>query len=238
MPGRLDGRVALVTGASRGIGRAVARGFAAEGARVVAVARTQGGLEELDDEIRALGGQATLVPMDLEKGEDIDRLGAAIHERFGRLDILVGNAGLLGRLSPLGHFPPRDWERVFAVNVHANWRLIRACDALLRASDAGRAIFVTSGAARKGLPYWGLYAATKAALEAMVAAYAAETKATSLRVNLVSPGAVRTAMRALAFPGEEPETVTPPEALVETFLALAEPGCAHHGRIVEAQPST
>ena len=235
MAGRLAGRIALVTGASRGIGRAVALRFAEEGAHVVCAARTQGALEELDDEIRAAGGTATLCPLDLLKPDTIDGMAVGVAERWGKLDILVGNAGTLGRLSPVGHLPPKDWDQAFALNVAANFRLIRAFDPLLRRSDAGRAIFVTSGAARKAQPYWGLYGATKAALEATVRSWAAEVERTPLRVNLVSPGPVRTAMRALAFPGEDPETLKGPSDIAEAFLPLAEAACRRHGEIVEAQ---
>ncbi len=233
--GRLAGRVALITGASRGIGAAVARRFAAEGARLVLVARTEGGLEETDDAVRAAGGQATLVPLDLCDFPAIDRLGAAIYERFGRLDILVGNAATLGGLRPLGHYTPEIWEQTLALNLTANWRLIRSMDALLRASDAGRAIFVTSGVARAPTAYWGAYATSKAALEAMVLTYAAETRRTTLRVNLLDPGVVRTRMRAEAMPGEDPETLPPPDAITDAFVELAEPACSRHGEIVRAQ---
>jgi NAD(P)-dependent dehydrogenase (short-subunit alcohol dehydrogenase family) len=231
---RLKDKVALITGASRGIGAAVARRFAAEGAHVVLVARTVGGLEELDDEIRAAGGSATLVPLDLAEAVAIDGLAGPILERWGRLDVLVGNAGLLGRLTPLAQYPPELWQQVFAVNLHANWRLIRALDPLLRAAPAGRAIFVTSGITRHLAAYWGAYAVSKAALEAMVGVYAKETAKTNLRVNLVNPGPTRTAMRAQAFPGEDPATLTPPEALTEAFVALAEPACKLHGEWVSA----
>lgn len=229
---RFKDRIAVITGASRGIGRAVALAFAREGAHVVAIAREKsvGALEALDDDIRAAGGSATLVPMDLTDYPAIDRLGAAIHERWGRLDILIANAGLLGSLSPLGHIVPREWDRVMAVNLTANWRLIRSLDPLLRRADAGRAIFVTSGAAQKAVPYWGLYATSKAALEKLVEIYAAETAKTALRVNLIDPGPVRTAMRAAAFPGEDPETLPPPEALAPLFLELAAPDFAETGR--------
>jgi len=236
MAGRLAGRVALVTGASRGLGRAVALLFAREGAHVVAVGRTQGALEELDDEIKATGGQATLCPLDLLKPDAIDGMAVAIAERWGKLDILVGNAGTLGRLTPVGHLPPKEWDQGFALNVTANYRLIRAFDPLLRRSDAGRAIFVTSGAARKGAPFWGLYASTKAALDALVRAWAAEIEKTPMRVNLLSPGPTRTAMRALAFPGEDPATLKSPAEIAEIFLPLAETACTRHGEIIEAQP--
>ncbi len=234
-PGRrLEGRVALVTGASRGIGAAVARGYAAEGADVVLAGRATGALEEVDDDIRAAGGAATLVVMDLRDGPAIDRLGAGLHERWGRLDILVANAGTLGRLTPVHHYDPELWEEVVAVNLNANQRLIRSMDPLLRLSGTGRAIFVTSGAARNGRPYWGAYAASKAGLEAMVRAWAAETARTGLRVNILNPGATRTAMRAAAFPGEDPARLKPPEALVPLFVELASPDCARHGETIDA----
>ncbi len=234
MSRRLAERVALITGASRGIGAAVATRFAAEGAHVILVARTQGGLEEVDDQVRAAGGAATLAPLDLLDGEAIDRLGGAVAERWGRLDVLVGNAATLGRLAPAGHFPPEEWERVVALNLTANWRLIRAFDALLRASDAGRAIFVTSGVTRQVVPYWGAYAASKAALESLARTYAAEVSKTKVRVNLVNPGPTRTRMRAQAFPGEDPETLTPPEAVTDAFVALAEAGFNETGLWVAA----
>lgn len=231
---RLENRIALITGASRGIGRAVARRFAAEGAHIVAVARTQGALEELDDEVRALGGTATLVPADLTDHGRIDQMGAAVFERFGRLDVLVGNAAILGILSPMGHIDPDTWKRAVDVNLTANWRLIRSFDPLLRMSDSGRAIFVTSMAARMTNAYWGTYAVTKAALESMVLTYAAEVVKTPVRVNLVDPGMVRTALRAEAFPGEDPTTLRLPEDVTETFVALAAKSCRRHGKIVRA----
>ncbi|MEE8622767.1 MAG: SDR family NAD(P)-dependent oxidoreductase, partial [Alphaproteobacteria bacterium] len=210
--GRLAGRISLITGASRGIGAAVARRFAAEGSHVILVARTVGGLEEADDAIRTGGGIATLMPMDLTEFEKIDRMGAAVAERCGRLDVLVGNAGILGTLSPMGHIEPQAWDQVIAINLTANWRLIRSLDPLLRASGSGRAIFVTSGAADGVHPYWGAYAVSKAALEAMVRTWAGEVTKTPLKVNLVDPGALRTRMRAEAYPGEDPMTLEPPEA--------------------------
>ena len=231
--GRLAGRIALVTGASRGIGAAVARRFAAEGAHLVLVARTVGGLEEVDDEIRKAGGRAaTLVPLDLREHAALDRLGASLHERFGRLDVLVGNAGLLGTLSPLGHVKPEDWDDVLAVNLTANWRLIRSLDPLLRESDAGRAIFVTSGITAGATAYWGPYAVSKAALEMLALTYAAETEKTKVRVNLLSPGVLRTRMRAQAFPGENPESLPPPDAVTGLFVELASPTCRRHGELV------
>ncbi|HUC65961.1 MAG TPA: SDR family NAD(P)-dependent oxidoreductase, partial [Stellaceae bacterium] len=192
---RLEGRLALVTGASRGIGAAVARRFAAEGAHVILLARTVGGLEERDDEIRAAGGTATLVPVDLRDFDKLDQMGASLFERFGKLDVLVGNAGVLGALSPMGHFDPKTWAQVIETNLTANWRLIRSLDPLLRRSEAGRAIFTTCAAGRETRPYWGAYAASKAALETMVRIYAGEMAKTALRVNLVDPGIVATKLR-------------------------------------------
>ncbi len=233
--GRLAGRIVLVTGASRGIGRAVAKAVAAHGAHVIAVARPRsvGALEALDDEIRALGGSATLTPFDLTDGDAIDRLGAAIYERWGRLDALVGNAGRLGVISPVTHIDPKEWDRTFAVNVHANFRLIRSLDPLLRRADDGRAIFVTSGAARRHKAYWGLYAASKAALETLVLTYAAECRLSGVKVNLVNPGPVRTAMRAQAYPGEDPETLPTPEDVAPLFVELLDPACARHGERID-----
>ncbi|TAJ25718.1 MAG: SDR family NAD(P)-dependent oxidoreductase [Reyranella sp.] len=226
---RLAGRLALITGASRGLGAATAVAYAKEGAHVVLVARTVGGLEAVDDQIKAVGGNATLVPLDVTDGPGLDRLGAALHERFGRLDILVGNAGVLGTLSPIGHFEPKVFEEVMAVNVTANWRLIRSMDPLLRRSDAGRAIFVTSGASRKILPYWGAYAASKAALDMLVGVYAAEVAHTAVKVNLFNPGPTRTGMRRQAFPGENEAQQIPPEAHAEALIQLALPSCTMNG---------
>ena len=227
---RLDGRVALVTGASRGIGRAAAMALAEAGAHVIAVARTVGALEELDDDVRALGaGGVTIVPLDLCDGSGINRLGAEVFERWGKLDILVGNAGRLGVLSPLGHIPTDEWARTLETNVTANWRLIRAFDSLLRLSDAGRAIFVTSGAAQKCRAYWGVYSVSKAALDAVVMSWVAETRDLSLRINLISPGPVRTAMRAQAMPGEDAARLPSPEDVAPLFLKLALPSCHLHG---------
>lgn len=229
----LNGRIAVVTGASRGIGRAAALAFAQAGAHVVALARTQGALEELDDEIRDAGGSATLVPVDLKDVDALDRLGAGLNERYGRLDILFGNAGLLGGLTPLGHIDPKAWDEVMAVNVTANWRLIRALDPLLRASDAGRAIFVTSGAAHKCTAYWGVYSVSKAALEALARTYAAETATTPVKVMLVNPGPLRTRMRASAMPGEDPATLRTPDDLAPHILRMAEPGWSESGAIYD-----
>jgi NAD(P)-dependent dehydrogenase (short-subunit alcohol dehydrogenase family) len=233
--GRLAGRIALITGASRGIGAAVARRFAAEGARLILAARTVGGLEEVDDQIREAGGEpATLVPLDLQEGASIDQLGAALFERFGKLDVLVGNAGTAGTLSPVGHVSPKDWDEVMSVNVTANFRLIRSMDPLLRRSEAGRAIFVTSGLAQRPIAYWGPYSASKAALEMLVRIYAAEVEKTPIRVNLLNPGIARTATRAKAFPGEDPSTVPSPDTKTERFVELAEASCTLHGERVQA----
>jgi NAD(P)-dependent dehydrogenase (short-subunit alcohol dehydrogenase family) len=235
--GRLAGRIALVTGASRGIGAAVAKRFAAEGAHVVLVARTQGGLEEVDDAIRDARGDgdeagATLVPLDLTDYDEIDRMGAALYERFGRLDVLVGNAGILGELSPVGHIEPADWDAVMATNLTANWRLIRSLDPLLQASEAGRAIFVSSGVARKVFPYWGGYAVSKAALEMLVKIYAAENEQSNVNANILDPATVRTGMRAKAMPGEDPMTLPEPQAIAEDFVKLAEASCTMNGEVV------
>jgi NAD(P)-dependent dehydrogenase (short-subunit alcohol dehydrogenase family) len=230
----LSGRVALVTGASRGIGRAVALALAREGVHVVALARSQGPLEFLYDEICRAGGDATIVPLDLLDFDSIDRLGACIHERWKKIDILVGNAGVLGPVTPLAHVDPPQWTRVMEVNVTANWRLIRSLDPLLRASDAGRSVFVTSGAAQHIKPYWGPYAISKAALNALALTYAAETAATSaLRVMLVNPGPLRTDMRAAAMPGEDPSTLRTPEDLAPKILELCRPGWAETGKLYD-----
>ncbi len=233
MAGSLDGRVAVVTGASRGIGRGVALAFARAGAHVVAVARTQGALEELDDEIQALGGAATLVPVDLKDFDALDRMGAALNERWGRLDILFANAGILGGLAPLGHYSPAVWDDVMAVNVTANWRLIRSLDPLLRASGSGRAIFVSSGAAHSCKAYWGAYAVSKAALEALARTYAAETATTPVKVMLVNPGPLRTRMRRAAMPGEDPATLRTPAEFAPHVLRLASPDWTETGKLYD-----
>jgi NAD(P)-dependent dehydrogenase (short-subunit alcohol dehydrogenase family) len=229
----LENRVAVVTGASRGIGRAAALALAEAGAHIVALARTQGALEELDDAIRERGGSATLVPVNLKDYEALDRLGAALHQRWGKLDILVGNAGILGELAPITHVDPPVWDEVMAVNVTANYRLIRSLDPLLRASDAGRAVFVSSGAAHKCLAYWGPYSISKAALEALVRTYAAETVKTPLRVMLLNPGPLRTAMRRAAMPGEDPLTLKTPEELAPHIVKLALPDWSETGKIYD-----
>jgi NAD(P)-dependent dehydrogenase (short-subunit alcohol dehydrogenase family) len=232
MPLPLANRIALVTGASRGIGHATALALAHAGAHVVAVARTVGALEELDDAIRAASGQsATLVPLDLKDYPGIDRLGVALHERFGRLDILVGNAGILGPLSPLGHVEPKAWDDVMAVNVTANWRLICAMDPLLKFSDAGRVVFISSSMAARAVAYWGAYAVSKAALETLARTYAAETATTPVRVNLFTPGPVRTRMRAQAMPGEDPMTLKAPDQVAGKIVELCLPGMQESGMI-------
>lgn len=220
----LEGRIALITGASRGIGRAAAIALAQAGAHVILVARTVGGLEEADDEIQKLGGTATLVPMNLRDGDAIDRLGASIFERWGRLDAFLGNAGVLGQLTPLAHMEPKTFQEVMEVNVTANWRLIRSLDPLLRLSDAGRVLFVTSGAARKHTAFWGAYAVSKAALESLALTYAAECEGSKVKVNLFNPGPVRTAMRKKAMPGEDPNTLPAPENLAPAIVEMLSPG--------------
>ena len=233
--GKLAGRIAVITGASRGIGAATAKIFAAEGAHVILVARTQGGLEEIDDEIRAAGGTATLVPMDLTDYDKIDEMGATIFERYGKLDILIANAGMLGTMGPINHIDPKIWEQTLAVNVTANWRLIRSFDPLLRQSDAGRAIFLTSFAAQVHRAYWGIYATSKAALDMMVMTYAQEILKTNVTANLFNPGKTRTIMRAEAYPGEDPETVKVPEFTASQLVDLVLPSCKLNGEIITAQ---
>jgi NAD(P)-dependent dehydrogenase (short-subunit alcohol dehydrogenase family) len=230
--GPLSGRVALVTGASRGIGRAAALALAKAGAHVIISARSVGSLESLDDEIRSSGGAATLLPLDLRKGDRVDQIGPTIFQRWQRLDILIANAGILGPLSPLGHVTDDGFETTININLTANWRLIRTLDPLLKRSSAGRAVFVTSGAASGKYAYWGPYATSKAGLEALVKSWAAELENTDVRVNLVNPGAVRTAMRAKAFPGEDPMTLPAPEDLGPLFVELSSPECQRNGETV------
>ncbi len=231
----LANRIALITGASRGIGRAVALAYARAGAHVILLARGVKALEDVDDEIRELGGTASLAPLDLADSEKIDNLGPTIYERWGRLDVFVANAGILGPLSPLGHISSDDWDEVLSINLTANWRLIRTLDPLLRQSDAGRAIFLTSGAAQNVRAYWGPYAVSKAALEAMAKTYAAETADTAMRVNLVNPGATATAMRAQAMPGEDQTALPNPDDVAGIFVDLAAPACDAHGTVVHAR---
>jgi NAD(P)-dependent dehydrogenase (short-subunit alcohol dehydrogenase family) len=231
MTKRLEGKVALVTGASRGLGYATALHLAKEGAHIIATARTRGGLEELDDAVKAAGSTATLVPMNLTDYEAIDRLGAAIFERWKKLDILVGNAGTLGKLTPLAHVDPKIWDDAMATNLTANYRLIRSMDTLLQAAPQGRAIFVTSGLAQKCFPYWGTYSVGKAALEALVRTYAGEVATTNLRVNCFSPGATRTKMRATAMPGEDPETLPTPEEVSAQMVSMCLPEFTDNGGV-------
>jgi NAD(P)-dependent dehydrogenase (short-subunit alcohol dehydrogenase family) len=233
--GLLHDRIALITGASRGIGQAVAKRYAAEGAQVILVGRNMRGLEETDDAIRKAGGKSIIAQLDLLDPGKVEELAFSIHQRFGKLDILVGNAGVLGEITPIAHSLPEEWNKTFAVNVMANLLLICAFDPLLKASDAPRALFVTSGITEGVAPYWNAYAASKAALENMVNMYAAENAKTSLRVNLISPGVVRTRMRAQAMPGEDPDTLTPADAITDIFVKLAETGFTVTGRKFQAQ---
>lgn len=219
----LQGRIALVTGASRGIGRACALALAAAGAHVVAVARTQGALEALDDEIKAATGQsATLVPLDLAEPDGLDHLGLALHQRFGRLDILVHAAAVLGPLTPVSHIDPSAWDKVMAVNLTGTWRLIRAMERLLRASDAGRAIFITSGRVERPKAFWGPYGASKAGMEHIVRTWADELENTRIRAAIVDPGQMRTRMRAEAMPGEDPMTLPDPSEIGPLIVELAQ----------------
>src|ERR1700754_3884569 len=218
-----SGKIALVTGASRGIGRATAIALGREGAHVICVARTVGGLEETDDAIQKAGGTATLVPLNLKDFAAIDRLGASIFERWGKLDAFLGNAGTLGVLTPLSHMDPKVFQELLDINVTANWRLIRSLDPLLRQSDAGRALFLTSGAARKQRAYWGGYAMSKAALESLALTYAAECSGTNVKVNLLNPGPLRTAMRARAMPGEDPQDLDPPDTVAPLLVEMLSP---------------
>lgn len=227
------GKIALVTGASRGIGAEIALGLARGGAHIIATARTVGALEELDDRISAAGGKATLLPMDLLRLDDIDKLGPTIAERFGRLDILIGNAGILGPLSPVGHVKPQDWDKVFKLNFMANVRLVRTLDPLLQAAPAGRIVFTTSSIADDAPAYWAPYAASKAALNSFIKVYAAETEQTSMRINGIHPGAVATAMMDDAFPGGAPFPVKQPAEVVEDFLAAVSENCPNHGQIIK-----
>jgi NAD(P)-dependent dehydrogenase (short-subunit alcohol dehydrogenase family) len=229
----LSSRIALVTGASRGIGYATARALARAGAHVIAVARTQGGLEELDDAVRADGGTTTLVPLDMTDMDGIARLGAALNERHGKLDILIGNAGVAGTSSPLGHTDPKYWDNVMAVNVTANFQLIRCMEPLLQKSDAGRAVFLTSGVAHRASAYMGPYAASKAAVEVLGRVWANETATTPIRVNLFSPGPIRTRMRATVMPGEDPMTLDTPEQVAEFIVPMCTPSWTETGKLFD-----
>ena len=226
-------RIALITGASRGIGRATAKLLAAEGAHVLLLGRHQKTLESVDDEITAAGGKATLIPLDLANGAAIDPLGPSLYERFGRLDIFIGNAAILGGLRPLNHIPSETWEKVLAVNLTANWRLIRTLDPLLRMSDAGRVVFVTSaGVAEQGRPYWAPYSVSKAGLETLAKTYANEAADSAVKVNIVDPGATATSMRAEAYPGEDQDKIQNPEQVAETIVKLCLPSVTETGQIV------
>jgi len=231
----LSGQIALVTGASRGIGAATAIELARRGAHVVITARTQGGLEQTDDAIRAVGGNATLLPLDLMEGDSVDNIGPSLFQRFGRLDILVSNAGALGKLTPVPHIMPKDWATVVGVNLAAQWHLIRSCGPLLTAAPAGRAVFITTGRVQRPRAYWGAYGATKAAMEHLVLTWADETRGGNLRVNLFDPGTVRTRMRAEAMPGENPQTLQPPEAVAPQIADLCMASVVEHGRVLEAE---
>jgi NAD(P)-dependent dehydrogenase (short-subunit alcohol dehydrogenase family) len=231
---RLAGRIALVTGASRGIGAAIAKAYAREGAQLVLLARTVGALEEMDDAIRAEGAPpALLVPLDLRDFDAIDRLGASLYERYGKLDVLVANAGILGALSPTSHIDPKVWQQVIDINLTANYRLIRSLEPLLKRSEAGRAVFLTSGAARGVRPYWGAYAVSKAGLESLVRDWGGELLKTNLKVNLVNPGATRTALRAAAYPTEDPESLKTPEEIAEAFVQLGMAEDQRHGELLD-----
>jgi NAD(P)-dependent dehydrogenase (short-subunit alcohol dehydrogenase family) len=231
----MEGRIALVTGASRGIGRSAAIALAGAGAHVILVARTVGGLEETDDEIQKAGGTATLVPMNLRDFDAIDRLGASIHERWGKLDAFFGNAGQLGQLTPITHMEPKTFAEVIDVNVTANWRLIRSLDPLLKASDAGRALFVTSGAARKHVAYWGAYALSKSALEILALTYAVECEGTNVKVNLINPGPMRTMMRQKAMPGEDPAYLVKPDEMAPKVVEMLSPAYDRNETIINFQ---
>jgi NAD(P)-dependent dehydrogenase (short-subunit alcohol dehydrogenase family) len=231
----LSGKLVLVTGATRGIGRAVAVAAALAGAELIITGRTVGALEEVDDEIKAGGGHATIVEMDMKDTAAMPRLAAAIAERWGRLDGLVANAAILTALTPVGHVTPDDWETNIAVNLTGQWHMIRAFDPLLRAAPAGRAILVTSGAAVGSRPFWGPYAATKAGLEALGRSWAGESEQTSLRINMMNPGGTATTMRASAFPGEDPASLPQPADIAPAFLALLAEDCPWHGDVVNAR---
>jgi NAD(P)-dependent dehydrogenase (short-subunit alcohol dehydrogenase family) len=230
----LTGLVSLVAGASRGLGAATAEALANSGAEVLLVARTRGALEEIHDKISAAGGKAVIAPVDLLDGEAQDRLAIGVAERYGRLDILVQTAAILGQLSPISHFTPELFERIIASNLTANWRLIRNFEALLQQSNSGRAIITTCGIAENGKPFWAPYAASKSALQAMVACWAREVEHTKLRVNLIDPGVMRTALRAEAFPGEDPSQLQLPASVAPLIVKLSLPTNNAHGKIIKA----
>lgn len=234
----LSGKVVAITGASRGIGFALAIEAARRGAHIVAIARTVGGLEDLDDAVHQVGGNTTLVPLDLADFEAIDRLGAALFERWGHLDGLIGNAGLLGTIGPVAQLPPEEFEKVFKINVTANFRLIRSFDLLLRQAVAGRAVFVSSGAARSGKPYWGLYGSSKAALDLLVKSYAAEIVKTKVCANIYYPPATRTKMRAKAMPGEDPTTLPTPEDIAPRIVDMISPAFTETGMVLNGRDNS
>jgi NAD(P)-dependent dehydrogenase (short-subunit alcohol dehydrogenase family) len=235
MTQRLKNKIALITGASRGIGAAIAKRFAQEGAQLILVARSSADLEQVDNEVQKYGPPAVLVPFDLMDLPRIDDLAKSIAERFGHLDILIGNAAVLGGLTPITHTPPSIWHQVMTLNLHSNWHLLRAVESLLVKAHDARLVFVTSGITTHPTPYWGAYAVSKSALEMMVKTYAAEVKHTAFKVNLVNPGTTRTAMRAQAMPGEDPLTLPTPEDITEVFVRLSEPNCSWHGEILSAR---
>ena len=231
----LQGRIALITGATRGIGRAVALELARNGAHIIALARVTEALEELYDEIKDGGGTCTLINLDLENVKDIDALGPSLLQRWDHLDIFIANAGILGPLTPLSHLNSEDWDKVMAINLTANWRLIRTLDPLLQRSDAARVVFVSSGASTGKYAYWGPYAITKAGLETLARTYAGEVEQTTTRVNIINPGAVATQMRAQAFPGEDQDTLTKPEAIAPLFVELSSPSCTTNAKLYDAR---
>jgi NAD(P)-dependent dehydrogenase (short-subunit alcohol dehydrogenase family) len=236
MAGALHNRIALITGASRGIGASVAKRFAAEGAQLILVARDGDNLATVDGEIQKAGhAPATLVQLDLLESDKIQQLAEHIAQRFGKLDVLVGNAAILGEISPIPHASPAEWEKTIGLNLNANWHLIRCFDPLLRTSDSGRAMFVTSGVTGRAAAYWGAYAVSKTALEMMVNIYAAENTKTNLKINLIDPGVARTRMRAQAFPGEDPNTLTPPDQITDIFVKLASAELKESGQKFHAQ---
>ena len=229
----LIGRTVIITGGGKGIGKVYVEEFAKAGAHVVAIARTTGALEELDDQIRAAEGSATLVPLDVTDTGGIARLAEALDKRYNRLDILIGNAAIVGNTSPLGHVEPKSWDQVMAINVTANWHLIRFLDPLLQKSDAGRAVFITSGAASNARAYRGPYSVSKAALDVLARTYAAETATTKVRVNLFNPGPTRTRMRASVMPGEDPATLPKPAQVAESILPLCLPDMTETGKLYD-----
>ncbi|OJW48717.1 MAG: oxidoreductase [Alphaproteobacteria bacterium 41-28] len=235
MTQRLKNKIALITGASRGIGAAVAKRFAQEGAQLILVARSSTDLEAVDDEVQKHGPPAVLVPFDLTDLPRIDDFAQSIATRFGKLDILIGNAGILGGLTPLTHIKPSLWHQVITTNLHANWHLLRAFEPLLIQAKEARLTFVTSGITTHPTPYWGAYATSKSALEMMIKTYAAEVRHTAFKVNLVNPGSTRTALRAEAMPGEDPLTLPAPEDITEVFVCASEPACSWHGEILNAR---